>query len=210
MKPLGVGEWVVIGFCILLGLVFLWGMIDSRRRSGSIVDWLRHGLKGYASVSDPHWLAPGTFNVRISFKQKNVIKELLMVFLLERRENLPLWIFQKLRGKQDEVVLHANLYRQPERHLSILTNLKDSRPFPVMSGSNGSRVDYKSFSILSDGEISAQKNAGIISFLDAYSMGLRRLVLKPQTPHLMVEMYLSYVKKDTPETFLKALGEILS
>jgi hypothetical protein len=101
------GQWIVIGLSALMAVWFFGASSYNRRREEDIFRWIYRGLKVFGQ---PEPLGQGS-RARLSglevSKASDPFRSIKVMYRLERRENPPLWIFEHLQGRRDELEVRA-------------------------------------------------------------------------------------------------------
>jgi hypothetical protein len=140
---------------VILILIFLiwWpiGGLINRRRGQAWLDWLQTGVKELGASSTNKWLRSfqsvgqlTVSNLREPFRSFEVL------FTLERRDNLIMWILRHLQGRRDEMIIQADLHANPILDLEVgyrgrtsydayLARQKEE-PFTQLGEQNGFRI----------------------------------------------------------------------
>jgi hypothetical protein len=102
------GQWIVIGLSVLMVAWFFGIGAYLRQREANIFRWIYRGLKkigepGPVETAGRRERLPG---LEVS-KLSGPFRRIQVNFKLERKENPPLWIFQRLQGNREEVIVRA-------------------------------------------------------------------------------------------------------
>ena len=112
---------IVIIISVLIGASFVLGWLANRARIKSLDAWFRNGLEQMGDVSKPAYINPASIGLRLSIKQKPFpFKVFDAIFILQRRENLPLWAYQLLMGKRDTILFQAKAHHLPDTNFQII------------------------------------------------------------------------------------------
>ena len=99
------GQWIVIGLSVVMGVWFAVGSFYNRRRGIGTYRWIQSGLKRLGKISEAAWIGSSGSGARLTVgKAEAPFRRIEVVFLLESREILPLWLFNRVRNKQDEMI----------------------------------------------------------------------------------------------------------
>ena len=94
------GQWLIIGVCIVLGLWFVAGSITNVRKVRTISKALQTAGPKYGTVSAYRRLGNSGAQFIVE-KAEAPFRQIEIVFLLEPRENLLLWLFERIRGRRE-------------------------------------------------------------------------------------------------------------
>jgi hypothetical protein len=111
---------IIIILCFAVVLWWPIGGFINRRRGQAWLEWLQTGVKELGATSTNQWLrafkSVGQINVRdlrAPFQSMNIL------FTLENRDNIILWVFRHLRGRRDEMIVQAEMNGDPIQELEI-------------------------------------------------------------------------------------------
>lgn len=209
-----IGQWIVIGLSILLGLWFLAGYIYNRRRAEDIYRWVSSGLKCLGTVSERDWIVSASSGARLVIGQAGApFRRVEVVFLLESLEILPLWLFNRIRKKQDELVLKAGLRKAPQQdlevarpgdraYIAILAKM-DKQPFVPLSPVAG-------FVMARRGGEGQAIPARLETFLQRYGQAVTRVSVSRKQPHLILRVNLPALRNRPAEDFFISVSELFS
>lgn len=185
---LTLAQWLVIGICTVLILGYILGYYYNRQQAGRILAWLRSGLEKWGSVSVGEKL-PGmiTGGQLIVKKASEPFQRIEAVYLLAPRENLFFWLFHRLQGRGDELVLKIILPKAPKAR---------------MEAKRSWRSDF-----LYHGQCAEEKLA---AFLARHGRAVFHLALRREAPHLFVRVYLPALMADSAGAFIASLSELIA
>lgn len=212
------GQIIVILLSAIMGVWFFLGSIYNRRRGMAIYNWLRSGIEQFGKLSEARWIGSSGSGARLVISQaKSPFQRIEIVFLLESREILPLWIFNHLRGKRDEMIMKANLRSVPGQEIEIaregnremekILSSSESKPyerFPV----NFSH-EAPGYIIAIHGIKDEQNLEYLEGVLQAYSNSLWRVSLQRKAPHLVLRANLPDFQNTSPEEYFSGLSKLV-
>ncbi len=187
------GQWVIIGICIILALWYVIGAIINYKRADIISKWLQDGLDELGELSGKGWLTALHTAGRLAIREaKPPFKLVELLFALESRENLPVWAFRHLMGRRDELYIRAELRSVPKMEIEVVRESKRKN--------SDERFDISS---------SGKKNEEILGRLDGflrnYPTAIVKVSLKPMKPHLLLRLNLDILRSGDAGTFYSAL-----
>lgn len=211
---MGVGEWVVVGLCLVLGLGYLWGANTNRSLAETALRWLRPGLRRLGD--SPRAVALGRLasGARYQIDPAHKPFQSVEVFLrLAPRENLPYWLFHRLSGRSDELHIQARLRRAPAQELEVgrtddrdyrgVVAIQGKEPFELVPAAGGWEIARR-------GRKDAALLQSLQAFVEARSAALIRLSLRKEAPHLVVRMQVRPALAEPSEALVEALVRLLA
>jgi hypothetical protein len=122
-NPLEVGmtlNEIIIIACIAIAVWWPIGGFINRRRGRAWLEWLQTGLREVGAKSSNKWLrsfqSVGQLTVsdlRTPFQSVDVL------FTLENRDNLIMWVIRHLQGRRDEMIVQASFQGEPVQELEV-------------------------------------------------------------------------------------------
>ncbi len=208
---LNAGQWAVIGICALLILGYVGGYYTNRQRAQQILAWLYEGLKGLGPVSRGEKLPGMATGGRLEVRQAAPpFRRVEAVYLLTPRENLLFWLFHRLQGRGDELILWLTFQSKPKQEMEVArrgdrqmqSRLRDTdkKPLTVSEGPRGLRI-------VADGEGDGTR-LKMQSFLERYGTPLIRLSLRGNKPHCFLRVNLTIMQSGPAAEFLAALSKL--
>jgi len=102
------GQWLVIGLCAFLFVWYMLGWLYNRRRGQSVLTWMKPGLQATGKPGETRWLSPLHSSAQVIVSEAHShFRKLGSVFVLESRENFPVWIFRHALGRRDELYIRS-------------------------------------------------------------------------------------------------------
>lgn len=206
---LNTGQWFVIGLSIFLLVWYVIAGYLNRQRGIRIYRWLRDGLESTGQLAEVHWIGSSGSGAQIKVTQvKEPFQFIEATILLETREVLPLWIFNMLRNKRDELILKASLRKKPSQEVEI-AQTKDreftkalaketKRPYEQLSTPNRYLIAYR-------GKKDLTGKQQLLQFLEESGGAIVRVSLGSKKPHLLLRVHLSSLMENSAENFLSGL-----
>ena len=214
MDSLGTGEWIVIGLSLIIFLFFIIGNYINNQRSRDVLRWLRRGLATFGEVKSSLLSAPTTSGIRMKIEPADgsPLKDILVNLVLERRENLPLWIYQLLRGKRDHLVIMANVQPIPEGEVH---GYHQSNLGPVEAARRGEKASLTfvkqagDFHIFVQGGVEPNLVNRVEKLVAQYPALLREASLVRKSPQLTIDLRFSALKECDPQSFFQSIKAAL-
>lgn len=212
-----IGQWIAIGLSIILGVWYVIASFINRRRGVATYEWLRAGLVKYGKIGEAKWIGSSGSGARLSIaKADKPFRQIEVIFLLESREILPIWLFNRIRNKQDEMVLKANLRQvthqeveaapKGDRKLRGLhsASVETQSPFEQVPAPDGFEI------IRRGGSLDEMHLDHLRVFLTKHSESIFQFSLRRKMPHLILRAKLPPLRTSSSEIFLSDLSDLLS
>jgi hypothetical protein len=207
---LNTGQWIVIGVCGILIAGYIGGYYYNRRRAEQVYAWLRRGLAAWGNMSAGERLGGLAVGGRLKVAQPvRPFQRVDVIFLLEPRENLPFWLFHRLQGRRDELILKVNFRGTPTQEVEVARrNDREFRrriagqpndTFTLIPNSSGCEVALRG---------SNADPEKIQKFLEHYGKAVYRFWLRQDAPHLFLRAYLHRLEGEPAEVFFSTLREL--
>lgn len=209
------GQWIAIGLSIFLGVWFVIGGVINRRKGVATYQWLREALERIGQVTEARWIGSSGSGARMVLgRAAKPFRRVEVVFLLESREIMPLWLVNRLRDKRDEMILKATLRsvptyqielaREGDRKLRSFLAHDESRAFSQVPGPDG-------FLLARKGHVDHRQLEQLVALVDAYRPAVRQISVQRSPPHLIVRLdLLPLMERDSGATFFSDLQRWLS
>jgi hypothetical protein len=213
---------LVIGLAIIMVWWLIGGFIN-QRRGQAWLGWLQIGVKELGTIEATKWLrsfhSVGLITVRDS---RAPFRSLDILFTLESRVNLIMWVLRHLRGRRDEMIIKADLQADPVQELEIgyrgrtsydvyLARQKDD-PFTQLDERDGFRIARRGgedeYSIARLREFLAGQGKVIQRMsLQRGSRREQRLLSPREDKNLLLRADMTRMDPQTPAAFFAALRE---
>jgi len=209
---LNLGQWVVIGICAFLIFGYIRGFYYNRRRAEQVLTWLHEGLKTFGPVSAGEKLPGMTTGGRLEVKRGTApVRRVETVYILAPRENLFFWLFHRLLGKNDELIVWVTFQSKPghdievarrgDRQLENRLKASDKKPLTVNSGPH--KLQFAS-EHKKDGSLSDK----VQSLLEQYGSVVYRLSIRDNKPHLFLRVNLRVMSMLPAPEFFSSLRDL--
>jgi hypothetical protein len=185
------GQIIVIALSVLLALWVGGGMWYNRRRARLIWEWLEPGLELLGGEVGRVWIGSSGAGLRVDVEHPSPpLRRLEVIVRLLSRENLPLWLFELLQGRRDQLMLRVWL-QSPGRDEIEIT--------PVNGTTDGAMQDEADrpwertsvsprWVIARRGKVTEERLEAWRAFVDVYDRQLQRISKRRRDPHLLVQM----------------------
>jgi len=165
-------------------------------------------------VTEAKWIGSSGSGARLTVGKANrPFQRVEVVFLLDSREILPLWLFNLLRNKSDEMILKANLRSRPfgevevgrpgTKEIKTILSATERPPFSLENHVAG-------LDVYTRGKLNEDQTAQLTAFIEKYSPALMRLSLQRGMPHLILRLRLPPMREAGYEDFFEDLKAWLS
>jgi hypothetical protein len=203
------GQWIVIGFSVFLIVWYVVAAYFNRHRGIRVYRWLREGLEEIAQDAEVHWIGSSGSGGQILFKNANApFQSIEVVFLMETRELLPLWLFNIIRNKHDEMVFKASLLKSPTEEIEVTRQgdrqffrflaLEQKSPYTQMPAPQGFHVAWR-------GRKKSQGLSQLGAFLEQHRDSIQRISLQRNNPHLVLQANLKQLMNYQAGNFFSSL-----
>jgi len=214
---------IIIILCMAVVIWWPIGGLINRRRGRAWLEWLQTGVKEIGVTSTNQWLRSfqsvgqlTVIDLRAPFHSFDII------FTLESRDNIIMWIFRHLRGRRDEMIIQAEMCADPVQELEIgyhgrrsydayLARQKEN-PFTELGEQDGFRIARRG----SEDEGSIEKLRKFLAgqgkviqrmSLQRGSHGEHRLLSPREDKNLLLRADMTRMDPQTPAAFFAALRE---
>lgn len=111
---MNIGETIAVYLGVFLLLWYAAAAYVNRRLGVRTFNWLKPGVQSLGGIGEARWMGSSGSGARLAVpRAKRPFQRLEVIFLLETRELLPLWLLNRLRGKRDTLILRAQLRSNP-------------------------------------------------------------------------------------------------
>jgi len=209
---LNTGEWVVVGICGVLLVGYILGYLTNRQRAEKIFAWLKQGLSTLGEVSMGEKLPGMSTGGRLEVNQAvPPMKRVETIYLLAPRENLLFWLFHLLQGRGDELIVWVTYQSKPEQSIEVARQgdrqfakrllAKDKPAISLIDSSSKLQV-------AAEQKHSSALLGRVQAFLQQYPSAIKRLVLRPEKPHLFLRVNLRLMQQKAAAELFNTLKEL--
>jgi len=206
---MNLGQYIIIGISIFLGLWYIVGSAINRKRGIATYHWLREKLGTAGEITEAKWIGSSGSGARLTVGKANrPFQRVEVVFLLDSREIMPLYLFNLLRNKHDEMILKANLRSLPSGEIEIgRPGTKDLKTF--LSGNETTPFSFENniggLDMLTRGKQNESQTTQLKAFIEKYNPALMRISLQREMPHLILRLSLPPMREEGYEGFFEDL-----
>jgi len=209
---LNTGQWVVIILCAVLIIAYIRGFYYNRQQAEKTLTWLLEGLKGWGKVAPGEKLPGMVTGGRLIVEPGAApMRKIEALYLLAPRENPLFWLFYRLQGKRDELIVWVTYFTKPEQELEVARKgdrqfagrLKatDKPSLTLVDAPPGLQMAYEA----QDGAALPDRLRG---FVDGHANMLLHLSLRPNKPHLFLRADLRRVSAHKASEFFEELSKL--
>ncbi|MBI4491426.1 MAG: hypothetical protein HY690_01370 [Chloroflexi bacterium] len=209
-----------VATALLVGGFLGWFVVGgeyNRRRAGKLARWVYLGLKLFQGKTSIRWLTTHAFEIFAEDAQRP-FNSLKVTGLLESRDMVAVWLYNRLAKRPDLLVLRANLRRQP------IWGCEAFRPRTLLSGDGRQEAEAEGWSRhdLSDRGLQAWHGGGrgaalctgLLQALGETEPDLVRLAVHRREPHLLLAVSAARFQRQDPQrlfaTFKRLADAVLS
>jgi hypothetical protein len=201
-----VGQWFAIGLSVAIGVWFVAGYLINRRRAEAVYHWLQAGLGQFGELSEMERAGRPANAFRMAVgRPVDPFERVEAVFILEPRENPPLWLYSHLQGQRDELILRFTLRPHPDLDIEAaqavnpefrkLVTAGQKPPYQLLPAPHG-------FEIASQDRLEPATAERWRALLDTYANAITRLAVHRKKPHLFLRARLSALLPRPPAKVL--------
>ena len=201
---LDLGQWLVIGLSAFLFVWYFAANSLNRKRSTETFRWLRRALEPVGDISNAEWIGASNMGARVTIKKAaKPFRRVEVHYLLEPREFPPYWLFSRLRGQRDSVVVNYTLRVAPKGRLEIQrkTALRNPKTDPADGESAWMDLSGEKFQVISNGQQDAKLIEAVEAFLTDRSASIESICLQPEAPHLVFHTRLVPLLRSPAESY---------
>jgi hypothetical protein len=201
---LDLGQWIVIALSAFLFIWYFAAISLNRKRSTAIFRWLRLALEAVGDISSAEWIGASNMGARATVKKAlKPFRRVEVHYLLEPREFPPYWLYSRLRGKRDAVVINFTLRTAPKGSFEIQrkTSFQNPQTDPDESASTWMLVSGDKFQVTTGGQHGERLIEAVEAFLADRSTSIESISLQPKAPHLVFHARLVPLLHLSAETY---------
>jgi len=209
---LDTGQWIVIGICAILIAGYIGGYFINRRMAQLILAWLQPGLENWGHVTPGEPLGGlatgGSLNV---FNGREPFQRIEALFVLEPRDNLVFWFFDRFRGRRDELILRISLRLAPGIDTLVEAGRRSDRNYRQAISKDRENL----YTTVTSGSLElaypsrkAASNDRTRLFFENYGAAVTRLTIQRHYPHIFLRVRLKTLLAQPAQEFFSALSEL--
>jgi len=199
---LDLGQWVVIALSAFLFLWYFAASTLNRQRGIATYRWLRQSLEAVGKVSIAEWIGSSNMGARLVVKKAaKPFGRVEARYLLEPREFLPYWLYSRLKGKRDEIVIQVTLRYALKANFEI-TNREIGHQ--VQKSLAGNQVPQGPQNAYTDPE-EAHLRSMLETFLAEYGSTTEKIIVRRESPHLTIHARIKPLLLSPAESYFRTL-----
>ena len=187
---LGAGTWIAW---------LLAGTLVNRRRAAAVSRWLYAEARPYGAKLYIRWITLAAFELTVP-EARAPFRHLSLTGFLESREMPFVWLWNRLRGRGDLLVVRAELRQQPRWGLEVYRAngllAGDARRAALAAGWTPV-IGEDGREYADGGAGAAALRARALAALGAYAPHLERLALQREAPQLLVTLAIGWLRPGT-------------
>ncbi len=199
-----IGQLTILGVCVALFAWYIGASVYNRRRGQMLGRWLQAGLRSLGGKAEYRWIGSSGSGMRASASGlARPIAQLEAVLLLETRELLPLWLFQRASGRRDQLILKLALQRGMKAQLDAAP-----RVFPPEGWSSIQATP--SLQLTASGATAGQLTDALHPFFERYGPSLRSFSYRTEKPQIVLVLNLAGIEHRPAEEIVRSLIQCLA
>lgn len=209
--PLNTGQWIVIGICAILIAGYAYGFYTNRRLAQQVVIWLHSGLTRWGRVTAGARLGGMATGGRLNVHDANApFQAIETLFILSPRENLIFWLFDRLRGQQDTLILKINLRSAPRKNILLEAGCPGEKSFQqAMDKEKLSLIDTRASRLqIAMKDKDTPLSEPLNRFIDYFDDKVIRLSIGKHAPHVVIRANLIPLLNHPMEDLLSSIRQI--
>lgn len=199
-------EQILVGLGLALAAWYLMATIYNRRRGHAAYRWLAKGLDVFGESHEGKWLGSASSGAQLTVSRAvTPFRRVEVLYLLESRELLPLWLIDILRNKRDQLIFKAVV------RFKHLAEVEIAPSTSRMAGRIRKRIDdswntseENGFFIAERGRDTERVLTGLTPFLANYGEQIRSISWSKGRPDVIIILALGPLladNKDASELF---------
>jgi hypothetical protein len=193
-------EQILVGVILLLAVWYVLASIYNRRRGYRVYRWLRDGVDVLGDSYQGRWLGSAASGARIDVERaKSPFRRVELIYLLESRELLPLWLVDLLRQKRDQVIIRVTLSRARHAEVAVVPARSRAAARVRAAGDASWQLSERDGLLIAGrGPAAAAAVAALEPLLQRYGRHLRELSWSKKAPQLIAIFNLTHLPDSGP------------
>lgn len=199
-----------IGFVMILVLMYAFGAFFNRQRAQIVIRWLAKGAKRIGKPGEVRWRGRMQSAGRLGISDiRPPYRSAELIFILEKRDNLPMWFYHHLKGQRDELFIRADLRASPKLEIEAGPQGCNNVQHRLAQDAGYTKEESKPCDIAWRGEQNTTSIFRIQKFMKKYPNTNMRISLQKEEPHLALRTHLGKLLRQSPEEFFNDLRETI-
>jgi hypothetical protein len=197
-------EQILVGVVLILAVWYVLASIYNRRRGYKIFAWLRDGVPVLGDRYQARWLGSAASGARIDLdRAKPPFRRVELIYLLESRELLPLWLFDLLRQKRDQVIFKGTVSHPRPAEIAIVPATGRAAVRVRAAGDESWHfTERDGLLIAGRGPAATEVAANLAPLLQRYGRHVREISWSKNAPQLIAIFNLTHLPESGPASEL--------
>jgi hypothetical protein len=200
---LDIGQLAIVIICAILGIWYVGASIYNRRRGLALARWLQAGLQSLGGKAEYKWIGSAGSGLRASATGlAKPFKRLDAALLLETRELLPLWLFQRASGRRDQVILKCSLHHAVNARLDAAQHVTPPEGWSHIQAT-------PALQLTAAGAAARRLADALQPFFDRYGPALRSFSYRQVEPQIVLALNMAGIEAQSAEEIFSALARCI-
>jgi hypothetical protein len=187
----------------------------NNQRGAQALRWLKQGMAVFGEVGRAQFSVPDSKGIRFKLDAPSQapFKNVAGSLVLERRENLPLWGFEWLRGKRDTLLLTADLRHSPPGDLRAFHASNLSQVEAAREGKSANLTflcQEGEMHLYARGEAAPELVQRVTQIIRSHPGLFLELTLQRKSPQILMHGRLSKFLASSPEPLFQSIERALN
>jgi hypothetical protein len=200
--------WLFVLVAVVLGW-FAYGVIGNIRRGNSVLRWLQGGLPKVGAKTTLRWLGSSVVELKID-DARPPFRSIEILLVLEPRDVPWLWLFARLQGRRDLMIVRGQLSSAPRYEFSLVApGSWTGRGLPRETTARNWTVEPLETHLLAAGKVTlSMARPQALALLSAAREDypeIWRLALRKEYPQLELHVPLPRITQDEALAYVERL-----
>jgi hypothetical protein len=181
-------EQILVSVGLVLAAWYLMATIYNRRRGHAAYRWLASGLDVFGESHEGKWLGSASSGAQLTVSRAvQPFRRVEVIYLLESRELLPLWLVDLIRDKRDQLIFKAVVRGKHLAEVEIAPSAsRTARRIRKRIDDSWSVGEENGFFIAQRGRDADRILEGFDTFLAAYGDQIRSISWSEGRPDVII------------------------
>jgi hypothetical protein len=199
-----IGQLTIVVICAILGIWYVGASIYNRRRGLALARWLQVGLRSLGGKAEYKWIGSAGSGLRASATGlTKPFKRLDAILLLETRELLPLWLFQRASGRRDQLILKCSFQHVVKAEIDAALRVTPPKGWSHIQAT-------PALQLTAAGGAARRLAAALQPFFERYGPALRSFSYRQEEPQVALALNIAGIEAQPAEQFFATLVECLT